>query len=183
MKLRIQPVTGERQAALADLFEDSPVCSRCWCMYWRIGAAYRKRPPADNRADFESIVRNGPPPGLLAFDGDTAVGWCQVTPRDALPALCRASQLQPVDDRPVWSISCFYVRKTHRKRGITATLIAAAIEAARRAGAPSLEAYPLDRDQSPSATSTGVLTTFLRAGFREVVRPTPPRPIVRYELE
>jgi len=94
-------------------------------MYWRIGNAYRKRPRESNKADFRRIVKQGPPPGLLAFDGDLAVGWCQLTPRDSLPWLNRAWRLKRVGVVPVWSGPCFYGRKGYRKRGVTSALIAA----------------------------------------------------------
>jgi GNAT superfamily N-acetyltransferase len=128
-------------------------------------------------------VKNGPPPGLLAFDGDRAVGWCQLTPRDALPWLDRTWRLKRVDDLPVWSLSCFYVRIGYRRKGVTSALIAAAIKAAKRSHAPALEAYPLDASKSPSATSTGYATTFARAGFKTVASPTAPRPIMRLDLK
>jgi GNAT superfamily N-acetyltransferase len=182
MKLAVHPLTPDLWPALEDLFRDSAVCSRCWCMYWRIGAAYRRRPGRSNRAAFREVVKRGPPPGLLALEGDVAVGWCQLTPRDALPRLDRQWRLGRVDDLPVWSLSCFYVRKSHRRRGVTSVLIAAALRAAKRAKAPALEAYPLDRDLSPSATSTGVVSTFARAGFETVARHTRPRPIMRHDL-
>jgi GNAT superfamily N-acetyltransferase len=151
-------------------------------MYWRIGAAYRTRPREQNKEAFREVVSRGPPPGLLAFDGDVAVGWCQLTPRDTLPWLDRAWRLRRVDRVPVWSLSCFYVRKGYRKRGVTSALIRAALEAARRAGAPALEAYPLDADLTPSASSTGYASTFARAGFKTVAHRVPPRPIMRYDL-
>jgi GNAT superfamily N-acetyltransferase len=183
MNLTVRPLTPDLWPALVDLFEDSRVCSRCWCMYWRIGAAYRRRPAKSNRAAFREIVKRGPPPGLLAFDGDVAVGWCQVTPRDRVPQLHRQRRLARVDDVPVWSISCFYVRKAYRRQGVTSVLIAAALTAAKHAKAPALEAYPLDRGLSPSATSTGTVSTFERAGFRTVARRVPTRPIMRHELK
>ena len=86
-------------------------------------------------------------------------------------------------DVPVWSISCFYIRKGHRREGIMTALITAAIEYARAAGAPALEAYPLDGAVSPSATSTGYASTFTRAGFSEIARRSPERPIMRLQLE
>ena len=107
MKLTVRPLTPDLWPAVVDLFGDSPVCSRCWCMYWRIGAAYRQRPARMNKAAFREIVKLGPPPGLLAFDGDVAVGWCQLTPRDQVPELDHAWRLKRVDDLPVWSLSCF----------------------------------------------------------------------------
>jgi GNAT superfamily N-acetyltransferase len=151
-------------------------------MYWRIGAAYRTKPGVQNKEAFREIVSRGPPPGLLAFDGAQAVGWCQLTPRDTLPWLDRAWRLRRVDDVPVWSLTCFYVRKGYRKRGVTSALIMAALKAARRAGAAALEAYPLDADLTPSASGTGYASTFARAGFKTVARRVPPRPIMRYDL-
>lgn len=158
MKLRIRPLTPNRWPALEDLFSNNWPCGACWCMYWRIGSAYRKQPRKSNQAAFREVVKTGPPPGLLAFDGDLAVGWCQLTPRDALPWL------------------------DYRKRGVTSALIMAALKAAKRAGARALEAYPLDGDLTPSASSTGYVSTFSRAGFKIVGRHTPPRPIMRHDL-
>jgi GNAT superfamily N-acetyltransferase len=120
---------------------------------------------------------------LLAFDGDLAVGWCQLTPRDALPWLDQTWRLKRVDDVPVWSLSCLYVRKGYRKRGVTSALIAAALDVAKRAGAPALEAYPLDADLTPSASGTGYVSTFKRAGFKVVARCVAPRPIMRYDFQ
>ena len=152
-------------------------------MYWRIGAAYRKVPRDQNKAAFREIVKQGPPPGLVALDGDVAVGWCQLTPRDALPWLDRAWRLKRVDPLPVWSISCFYVRREYRRQGVTSALISAALRAAKGAGAAVVEAYPLDADKTPSASWTGYATTFERAGFRVVARRVPARPIMRHSLE
>jgi GNAT superfamily N-acetyltransferase len=182
LSITIHPLTPDRWPALEDLFGPVGACAGCWCMYWRIGSAYRRRSRDQNRAAFRDIVRQGPPPGLLAFDGDRAVGWCQLTPRAALPVLERSWRLARVDDAPVWAISCFYVRKGSRRRGVTAALVDAAIDAARRAGAPAVEAYPLDARFSRSASSTGYASAFTRAGFTVVARYVAPRPIMRYDL-
>ena len=74
MRLRIEPLTPDLWPALEDLFGVRGACGGCWCMYWRIGSAYRRRPANQNKADFRAVVRHGPPPGLVAFDGDLAVG-------------------------------------------------------------------------------------------------------------
>src|SRR5690606_15934653 len=139
--------------------------SRCWCMYWQVGPGYRRHPPAENRAAFRDQVRAGPPPGLLAFDGELAVGWCRVTPRSASPALAGMWRLRPDrddDDIPVWSISCLYVRKGYRRQRVTSALVAEAVEVVRRAGGAVVEAYPFDADVSPSATGTGYASTFAK---------------------
>jgi len=142
MNLIIRPLTPDLWPALEDLFGENGACNGCWCMYGRIGSAYRKRPREDNKAAFREVVERGPPPGHVALEGDMAVGWCQLTPRDAVPWLDRTWRLKRVDDLPVWSLSCFYVRKGYRRKDVTSALIAAALKAAKRAKAPALEAYP-----------------------------------------
>src|SRR5262249_10166189 len=136
-----------------------------------------------NRTAIRKIVKRGPPPGLLAFDGELAVGWCLLTPRDASGWLNR--RFERVDDLPVWSISCFYVRRGYRRRGVLSSLIAAALKAAKRAKAPALEAYPVDtaRPESTSNIFTGTASAFARAGFKIVARGTPSRPIMRHDLK
>jgi GNAT superfamily N-acetyltransferase len=184
IKLAIRAVTPDLWPALEDLFGASGAANGCWCMYWRIGPAYHRRRREQNRLALQDIVKRGPPPGLLAFEGDLAVGWCQLTPRLALPWLERARLLKRVDDAPVWSLSCFYVRRGYRKRGVTAALIQAALKAARRARAPALEAYPIDTER-PTSTSnlfTGTASMFARAGFKPVARRADHRPIMRHDL-
>jgi GNAT superfamily N-acetyltransferase len=183
MKLRIRPLTPELWPALEELFGKNGACNGCWCMYGRIGNAYRRQPREKNKAAFRDIVKRGPPPGLLAFDGAVAVGWCQLTPRDAVPWLDRVWRLRRIDELPVWSLSCLYVRIDYRRRGVTSALVAAAVKAARRAKAPAIEAYPFDADVSPSASGTGYASTFRRAGFKVVARRAPARPIMRHDLE
>jgi GNAT superfamily N-acetyltransferase len=177
-KLTISPLTPELWPAFEDLFGKQGACNGCWCMYWRIGRAYAEHPREENKAAFRRIVKRGPPPGLLAFEGDLAVGWCQVTPRLEVPILDERRVAKRVDDLPVWSVSCFYVRRGYRRKGIMAALIAGAIKFAKRAKAPALEAYPYETKQP---VFVGVLSTFKRAGFKIVAKPTRSRAIVRYK--
>src|SRR5205807_2040 len=142
------PGTPDLWLALRDLFGEKGACGGCWCMYCRIGNEYRLRSQEANWADLHEVVT---PPCLIAFDGELAVGWCQLTPRALLPWLDRA--WQRIDDLPVWSISCFYVRKEYRRQGITSALIQKAIETARKAG------YPL----SKATRSTPIFLLALRA--------------------
>lgn len=179
---RIRPLTPDLWLSLVDLFGPLGACNGCWCMYWRIGVQYRKQSREVNKRAFHKVVKEGPPPGLVAFHGDLAVGWCQLTPRDAVPWLDRTWRLKRVDHAPVWSLSCFYVRKGYRKKGITLALIRSAIETAKAAGVRALEGYPLDAHLTPSASGTGYLSTFLQAGFRVAARHVPQRPIVRIDL-
>jgi len=182
LKLNIRPLTPALWPALEDLFGERGACNGCWCMYPRIGSAYRQRPRDENKADFRRIVRRGPAPGLLAFHGDLCVGWCQLTPREDIPAFDRIWRLKRVDDRPVWSLSCLYIRIGYRRRGVATALITAALKVAKRAKAPALEVYPFDAAVSPSSTSTGYASTFVRLGFKTVARRIPARPIMRHDL-
>ncbi len=182
MPYDIRPLTPDLWPALEELFGPRGAVNGCWCMYWRIGAAYHKRPRHENRDDFRAIVGQGPPPGLLAFDGDMPVGWCQVTPREALPRLQKSRSLKPVDDQPVWALSCLFIRVGHRRKGVATSLIEAAIDFARHADAPALEAYPLDAALTRSTSFTGYATTFERAGFRTVARRKAAQQVMRYEF-
>ena len=178
----VAPLTPGLWPVLEELLDQGGPAARCWCMAYRVGPAYRRRSADVNRADLHAVVVAGPPPGILAFRDDVAVGWCQVSPRDDVPALDRQWRLRRVDDAPVWAISCFYVRKGRRREGVMSSLIAGALDLARDAGAPGVEAYPLDGAVSPSATSMGYASTFAAAGFVEVARRSPERPIMRYAL-
>ena len=179
MKLDVRPLTPGLWPAFQDLFGKHGACNGCWCMYWRIGNAYTRVPRERNRAAFRKVVNTGPPPGLVAFDGDLAVGWCQLTPRDSLPYLNQAKRTIRVDDKPVWSLSCLYVRAGHRNKGIATALIKEALKFAKRASAPALEAYPMDTPRS----FTGFIPTFRKAGFKTAAHYSPTRPIMRHDLK
>ena len=183
MDLVCSPLTAERWPALEDLFGRAGASNGCWCMYWRIGPRYRDR-PRDNKRDLEQLAGSGPPPGLLAFDGGIAVGWCELGPRASLGWLARSLRFPSVDDLPVWSVPCFYVRRTHRRQGVTGALIEAAIAMAATAGAPALESYPVDT-AVPGHTRNlfpGTVSAFARHGFQVVARRQPDRPVMRKAL-
>src|SRR6516225_11350539 len=110
MKFTTRPLTPDLWTAFEDLFGENGAVGGCWCMYWRIDRAYRKKPREENKTAFREIVERGPPPGLLAFDGDTAALVSADTAGRAAVAGSRVAA-QGVDDAPVWSLSCFYVRK------------------------------------------------------------------------
>jgi GNAT superfamily N-acetyltransferase len=184
MNLTILPLTPGLWPALEDLFGKAGASNGCWCMYWRLGGAYRRR-REENKKALREIVNRGPPPGLIAFDGDLAVGWCQLTPRDALPWLDRMGWFERVDDVPVWSISCFYVRRRYRRQSVMTELIFAALKAAKRAGAAALEAYPIDTGAPKSSSNifVGTAAVFVRAGFKEAARRAAARPVMRHDLK
>jgi GNAT superfamily N-acetyltransferase len=153
-------------------------------MYWRIGPGYHERPSEQNKDALRKLASAERKPGLLALDGELAAGWCEVAPRAELTWLAHARHLGPVDDLPVWSVPCFYVRRTHRGQGVTGALIDAAVEHAAASGAPAIEAYPVDTDV-PKHTGnlyTGIASVFTEHGFQVVARRKPDRPIMRKGL-
>ena len=185
MDLDIQPVTPNRWTDLTDLAGGRGFQSGCWCMWWRLSSReFSSTGSAGKRAQLESLVSSGTRPGLLAYLDCVPVGWVAVAPRSEYRRLERSTKLYRVDDAPVWAISCFYVHRAHRRRGITEALISGAVDHAASAGAEEVEAYPIDTSGARRASGdlfTGTLATFLAAGFTEVTR-RGGRPIVRKKL-
>lgn len=154
----------------------------CWCMLWRLRKReYDAMKGSGNHEAFRAVVAEGPPPGLLAYRDGRPVGWISVAPRSAFVRLETSRILQPVDGTPVWSVSCFLIARDHRRRGAALALLEAACGFAREHGAAFVEGYPVAPVGEYPATYawTGLAKTFLRAGFVEVARRSPTRPIMR----
>ncbi len=155
-------------------------------MHFRLlKADYERGKGDDNRRALRRLVTSGIPPGVLAYDGDSPVGWCAVAPREAYPRLARSRAMRAVDDRPVWSVVCLFVAKGHRRRGISVALLRGAAEYAALQGARLVEGYPVEPRSGtmPDVFAwTGTASAFRDAGFSEVGRSLPGRPIMRREL-
>lgn len=190
--LVFRPLTRECWPDFEALFGPKGACGGCWCMYWRLARKDFTAGKHDgNRRAMKALVRRGEEPGILAYaraeDGrERAVGWCALAPREDYPVLARSRVMRSIDERPVWSVSCLFVERSHRGRGVATALLRAAAEHARAHGASCLEGYPVEpRDERPVPAAfawTGVPAAFERAGFREVARHAPARPIMRREL-
>jgi GNAT superfamily N-acetyltransferase len=131
----------------------------------------------------EKLIINQHPVGILAYHDDQPIGWCSVAPRHEFAVLDRSPTLKPVDDKPVWSIVCFFVSKPYRQQGVCGQLIEAALVYARSNGARIVEAYPLIPENTVEPRYerySGVITTFLKAGFVEIARRSARKPIMRY---
>ena len=178
----IAPLTPDRWDDLVALFGSQGACAGCWCMWMRRSpAAFRAGKGDGNRRALRALVRKAPP-GLIAYDDGVPVGWVAVAPREAYTRLDRSRVLAPVPGDQVWAAPCFFVRAGHRGRGVHTALVAAAAEYARAQGAASLEGYPNANSvaRQPAAfVFTGFESVFREAGFREVARRSPKRPIMR----
>jgi GNAT superfamily N-acetyltransferase len=185
-RLIFRPLTAVRWSDLVELFGQRGACGGCWCMYWRLRSGeFARNKGAGNRRALQRLVKSGPPPGILAYAGRRPIGWCAIAPRQDYVRLERSRVLKPIDAQPVWSVSCFFVAGEYRRRGVSVALLKAAAEFARRRGARVIEGYPVEarsRSAPPPFVWTGLPGTFLGAGFVEVARPSPSRPIMRCEL-
>jgi GNAT superfamily N-acetyltransferase len=155
-------------------------------MFWRLRRSeFHALGKIKRKAAFRKLVKSGAPLGILAYEGPRPIGWCAVAPRAATPALERSPVCKPVDDQPVWSITCFFVDPKARRDGVMAALIDAAARYAKREGAKIVEAYPRDTDGARIDSASGyvgVVEPFLSAGFQEVARRTAKRPVMRRSL-
>ena len=187
IELEFHPLTDEQWDDFAKLFGKRGACGGCWCMWWRQTAKeYEASKGEKNRRKMKKLVGSGEVPGLLAYHEGEPVGWCAVAPRVDYPRLSRSRILKPVDERPVWSIVCLFVARSHRNMGVSSALIRAAVDFVRERGGRTLEAYPVEpkKDRMPDTFAFhGLAASFLRAGFTEVARRSETRPIMRYEIK
>jgi len=162
----------------------------CWCRRFMDPPA-GSGGPTDNRAALhEEIESASVPPGVLAYVDDTPAGWSRVMPRASVPLVNRNGALRRVldDDAGAWWITCFAVHRRHRSIGVATALLDAAVALAEHHGATALEGHPVDTDAlkadhvSGSALFTGTMRTFVAAGFHEIGRTYPSRPVMRRDF-
>lgn len=186
IKLEFHPLTIERWADFEKLFGERGACGGCWCMWWRLARPqFEQQKGKKNKQAMRNIVDSGEIPGILAYANDQPIAWCSIAPRNRFPVLQRSRILKPIDDKPVWSIVCFFVAKSYRRKGVSVKLLRAAIEYVKEQGGTIVEGYPVEPRKSsmPAVFAwTGLSSAFLKAGFAECLRRSETRPIVRYVI-
>jgi GNAT superfamily N-acetyltransferase len=186
LKLTFQPVTPSRWAEVEALFGERGACGGCWCMFWRLPRKeFDAGKGAGNKSAFKKIVRSGEKPGVIAYLDHEPVAWCAIARREDYIALERSRILQPVDDQPVWSISCLFVKKPYRRKGVSSQLLRAAVEYAASQGAKIVEGYPVEPSMEKMPDPFlwhGVPSAYRAAGFKEVLRRSSSRPIMRFVI-
>jgi GNAT superfamily N-acetyltransferase len=185
-ELSFKPLKRNLWTDFEELFGPNGACAGCWCMFWKLrGEEYEEARGVETRQMHKSIVDSGISTGLIAYLHGEVVGWIAVEPRAAYTRLSHSRSLKPVDEQPVWSVTCFFIARKFRRQGITVELLKAAIEHVKEQGGKIVEGYPIDAQTKLPATSiyTGTASAFEQAGFQEVARRTPTRPIFRFIIE
>ena len=194
-RLLVRPLERTDWPAIERLFGERGACAGCWCMAWRVPQkAWEAQRGAANRRAFRKLVMTGRASGVLAFARDGAnaggqragsgarrassppalagepVGWCSVAPRADFAGLATRRSLATDWDERTWSVTCFFIAKGWRGRGVAGRLLRAAVALARERGASRIEGYPAAPPQAggalPAAFAwTGVPSVFEQAGF------------------
>ncbi len=177
-----------------ELFGDRGACGGCWCMSWRVphgGQMWREACGKPNKTAFRKLVTSGAAHGILAFDGDTPVGWCSFGKRSDFPRLETMKAYQhdkPTGVKTVWSINCFFIAAGYRNEGIGLKLAKAAVAAMKKRKAKLIEAYPVPLTAAgkrlPAAfVWTGPEAIFQKLGFEEAQRLSNSRPLYHLRIK
>lgn len=196
MPIDVRPATADRWSDVIAVFgrrgEDP---SWCWCqLFLRPATAAHPadHPAPDNRAALDQQIKRAVvPPGLIAYVDDHPAGWTRVGPRAGFPGVTGNKALARVlsaDEAGVWWVTCFAVDPRYRRSGVGLALLGAAVEFARHHGATAVEGHPVDvaglkaARVAASALYTGTKAMFAAAGFTEVARTYPTRPVMRFSI-
>ena len=179
----VEPATVERWDDVVRAF-GARGPDTCWCQ------RFRHHDGPDNRAALRGEIDAATVPiGLIAYVDADPAGWTRVVPRETLPGVRdnRALRRLLEDDPAAWWVTCLTVRRDHRGEGVGLALLRAAVVHAREHGAAVLHGHPVDVDRltgtpSASALFTGVRSVFAAAGFEEIGRTYPSRPVMRHRL-
>lgn len=191
-KIVIEPATADRFTDAEHALNGGGDGGTCQCQWWTIpNKQFSESTQPEKEALLRDELAQDLAPALIAYVDGEAAGWVRVGPRPAQQRLARtrafaANSEEPWDDESVWAVSCFVVRIEHRRRGLNAAMLHAAVDYARDHGARVVEGYPMDPDAGRRRSSNelfhGVVSTFRDAGFREVARPRPDLAIVALDL-
>lgn len=161
-------------------------CGGCWCMYFRLPyKTFQGNKPGGNKKMMKQLVNKGCPKGLIASMNNEPVGWIAMAPREDYMKLVDSRAFKRIDDKPVWSITCFFIKKEFRHNGLSQQLIKGAVDFAKKKKIKTLEAYPAipysEKVPSPFLW-VGVLSSFIKNGFNIVQQNSKSRAMVRIDL-
>lgn len=183
--LTFEPLKKENWAKFVQLFGERGACGNCWCMYYRLKKVdfVEGKTGGGNKDAMHKLVMESKPAGILAFYEDQPIAWCAFAPREDFIKLEHSRVHKRIDNKPVWSIPCFFVDKKFRRQGISVELLKGVIRYAKEEGIKIIEAYPAipTKESLPDSFAwIGLYKSFERAGFQIVDRTSKNRPMVRY---
>jgi GNAT superfamily N-acetyltransferase len=185
-QMEYHPLTPDRWSDLESLFGKHGAYGGCWCMWWRLKRSeFEKNQGNSNRLMMKNIVESGSIPGIIAYNAQKPVGWCSVAPRDEFGSLNRSRVLKKLDERPVWSVVCFFILRHSQRNGIAQNLIQAAINYVKSQGGQIIEAYPTvprSKQVPPWSSFMGFPAMFEKAGFSVEARPSESKIVMRYYI-
>ena len=126
------------------------------------------------RGSASRLVKEGRIRGYLAFDGGTAVGWCNANDRMNYFRVGEFDLDHVPEDRPperlrygqVRSVVCFEICPEYRGRGIAGRLLRKVCDDAKVEGYECVEGYPVLNAQAAMAF-TGPAALYRKLGFTE----------------
>jgi GNAT superfamily N-acetyltransferase len=186
--LEVRPLRRTDWPKVEALFGERGACAGCWCMVWRLERkTWEAGRGAGNRRRLKRLVESAAPAGVLALADGRAVGWCSVGPRADFAGLAQKRSLATDWDERTWSVTCFFVDRAWRRRGLGQRMLAAAVELARAHGATRVEGYPValprGGGEMPAVFAwTGLPQVFERCGFEPLAKTPGKHPIYERRL-
>ena len=134
-----------------------------------------------NRRSLKSLADAGEQVGLVGYEDGVPCGWISFGPREDFKRLANSTIMKPVDEEKVWAVNCFAAPSELRKQGVARRMLDAAIAFCKKKKVKLLEGYPVDKAGRSGDTSMwfGAKSMFDAAGFEEIARRKPTRPVVR----
>ncbi len=188
MKITTKEVTPELWPGIEELFGNNGACGGCWCQAWKVekGESWKKIQGATAKKRFKKGILSGTTFGVVAFDGEKPIGWCNFGPRNSYPRLNRARTLQCEDAEIVWSIPCFFVKNGYRQKGVASAMLTHSIRILKKKKVKIAEGYPSKPDKEgnyiPAFSWTGTISLFEKAGFTTAGNPDGGKRRVRLQL-
>ncbi len=191
-KIEVLPLTIKRWDDMVSVFGEHGGYAGCWCMFWRLDRSdFKKLRGGGTREILRQMTETKQEPGLITYVDGKPVGWCSVGPRENYLALENSRILKRVDEKPVWSIVCFFVDKSVRKQGLMAEMLRGAVAYAKKHGAKIVEGYPIDMQTEKLAGQKlnsyagymGIASAFREVGFVEAGRASETQLIMRYKIK
>ena len=186
MKLSFKPLTEKTWNDFEELFGKRGACGGCWCMSWRLKSSeFEKHKGLGNKQKIKSLVKQKEQIGIIGYIENKPVAWCSVAPREKFIRLENSRVLKKIDDEPVWSISCFFITKEFRRKGLSTDLLKSVIAFCKKKKVRIIEGYPTvpySKDIPAAFAWTGIPSSFESAGFEKAAKRSKSRPIMRYYL-